>query len=68
MMIIRLSVINLFEEDLLCVRLQTLGIVENSFPVRAAGISYDWKLYDVGGAVRVSLHDRFFSIYPWKFG
>jgi len=42
-------------DDILNVRLQTLGVVEHSFPVVIGGSSYDWKIYDVGGAVSVSL-------------
>ncbi|EKM75263.1 hypothetical protein AGABI1DRAFT_132402 [Agaricus bisporus var. burnettii JB137-S8] len=37
-------------DDILNVRLQTLGIMEHSFPVTMGGLSYNWKLYDVGGA------------------
>ncbi|KAF8802720.1 G-alpha-domain-containing protein [Phlegmacium glaucopus] len=36
--------------DILNVRLQTLGVMEHSFPVHMAGRTYNWKLYDVGGA------------------
>ncbi|KAF9455365.1 guanine nucleotide binding protein, alpha subunit [Collybia nuda] len=38
--------------DILNVRLQTLGIMEHTFPINMGGLTYDWKLYDVGGAVR----------------
>lgn len=38
-------------DDILNVRLQTLGVMEHSFPVSLAGKTYHWKLYDVGGAV-----------------
>lgn len=38
-------------DDILNVRLQTIGIMEHSFPVNMAGKTYNWKLYDVGGAV-----------------
>lgn len=38
-------------DDILNVRLQTLGVMEHSFPVNLAGKTYHWKLYDVGGAV-----------------
>lgn len=38
-------------DDILNVRLQTLGVMEHSFPVSMAGKTYHWKLYDVGGAV-----------------
>ncbi|KAF8149394.1 G-protein alpha subunit [Crassisporium funariophilum] len=37
-------------DDILHVRLQTLGVMEHSFPIGMAGRSYNWKLYDVGGA------------------
>ncbi|TFK44091.1 guanine nucleotide binding protein, alpha subunit [Crucibulum laeve] len=37
-------------DDILNVRLQTLGIMEHSFPINMGGITYNWKLYDVGGA------------------
>lgn len=37
-------------DDILNVRLQTLGVMEHSFPVSMAGKTYNWKLYDVGGA------------------
>ncbi|CAA7260781.1 unnamed protein product [Cyclocybe aegerita] len=40
-------------DDILHVRLQTLGVMEHSFPITLSGRTYDWKLYDVGGAVRV---------------
>lgn len=39
-------------DDILNVRLQTLGVIEHSFEINMAGSRYDWKLYDVGGAVR----------------
>lgn len=42
-------------DDILNVRLQTLGVVEHSFPVFMGGSSYNWKIYDVGGAVSISL-------------
>ena len=38
-------------DDILNVRLPTLGVMEHSFPVSLAGKTYNWKLYDVGGAV-----------------
>ncbi|THU78227.1 G-alpha-domain-containing protein [Dendrothele bispora CBS 962.96] len=37
-------------EDVLSVRLQTLGVIEHSFPINLGGTMYDWRLYDVGGA------------------
>jgi guanine nucleotide-binding protein subunit alpha len=37
-------------DDILHVRLQTLGVMEHSFPVNLAGRTYHWKMYDVGGA------------------
>ncbi|KAG6828891.1 hypothetical protein H0H92_006397 [Tricholoma furcatifolium] len=37
-------------DDILNVRLQTLGIMEHTFPINMGGVTYDWKLYDVGGA------------------
>jgi hypothetical protein len=43
-------------EDILNVRLQTLGVIEHSFDINLGGISYNWKMYDVGGAVRVRKH------------
>ncbi|KAF8907942.1 G-protein alpha subunit [Gymnopilus junonius] len=36
-------------DDILNVRLQTLGVMEHTFPITITGKSYDWKLYDVGG-------------------
>lgn len=39
-------------EDILHVRLQTLGVKEHSFDINMGGINYNWLLYDVGGAVR----------------
>jgi hypothetical protein len=41
-------------DDILNVRLQTLGVVEHSFDIGLGGSCYNWKMYDVGGAVRVS--------------
>lgn len=38
-------------DDILNVRLQTLGVMEHTFPINMGGVTYDWKLYDVGGAV-----------------
>ncbi|KAF9526869.1 G-protein alpha subunit [Crepidotus variabilis] len=37
-------------DDILHVRLQTLGVMEHKFPVSLAGRTYQWKMYDVGGA------------------
>ncbi|PPQ82402.1 hypothetical protein CVT24_002297, partial [Panaeolus cyanescens] len=37
-------------DDILHVRLQTLGVMEHTFPISTGGKTYDWKLYDVGGA------------------
>ncbi|KAF9000413.1 guanine nucleotide binding protein, alpha subunit [Cyathus striatus] len=37
-------------DDILNVRLQTLGVMEHSFPINMGGSTYNWKLYDVGGA------------------
>ncbi|KAF5386063.1 hypothetical protein D9615_002701 [Tricholomella constricta] len=37
-------------DDILNVRLQTLGVMEHTFPINMGGATYDWKLYDVGGA------------------
>ncbi|KAF8233365.1 guanine nucleotide binding protein, alpha subunit [Tricholoma matsutake] len=37
-------------DDILSVRLQTLGVMEHTFPINMGGSTYDWKLYDVGGA------------------
>lgn len=45
----------LFSDDILHVRLQTLGVMEHSFPVTLAGRSCRWKMYDVGGAVRFEI-------------
>ncbi|KAH8107487.1 G-alpha-domain-containing protein [Phellopilus nigrolimitatus] len=37
-------------EDLLNVRLQTLGVKEHSFDISLSGTHVNWLLYDVGGA------------------
>jgi hypothetical protein len=37
-------------DDILHVRLQTLGVTEHAFDINHAGIHYTWILYDVGGA------------------
>lgn len=40
-------------DDILHVRLQTLGVTEHSFDIDIGGILFNWLLYDVGGAVSV---------------
>ncbi len=42
--------------DILNVRLQTLGVMEHSFPISMGGVTYNWKIYDVGGAVSFNLN------------
>lgn len=42
-------------EDILHVRLQTIGVNEHQFDINLGGTQYNWLLYDVGGAVRPSL-------------
>ncbi|KZS98320.1 G-alpha-domain-containing protein [Sistotremastrum niveocremeum HHB9708] len=37
-------------DDILRVRLQTLGVVEHSFNINLGGRAVNWMLYDVGGA------------------
>ncbi|KAG6826382.1 hypothetical protein H0H92_016045 [Tricholoma furcatifolium] len=37
-------------EDILNVRIQTLGVIEHQFVVPQAGQDYTWRMYDVGGA------------------
>ncbi|TFK65805.1 G-alpha-domain-containing protein [Pluteus cervinus] len=37
-------------DDILSVRLQTLGVMEHQFVISLGGSTYNWKLYDVGGA------------------
>jgi guanine nucleotide-binding protein subunit alpha len=37
-------------DDILHVRLQTLGVTEHAFDINYAGTHYSWILYDVGGA------------------
>lgn len=44
-------IVSPFLDDILSVRLQTLGVMEHTFPINMGGMTYDWKLYDVGGAV-----------------
>lgn len=51
----------IYVDDILNVRLQTLGVTEHSFPVHMAGKKYHWKLYDVGGAVS-DLHSTLMDI------
>jgi len=40
-------------DDILNVRMHTLGIVEHSLSLQQGGKDYTWRMYDVGGAVRV---------------
>lgn len=47
-------------DDILHVRLQTLGVTEHSFDIDIAGVHYSWLLYDVGGAV--SDYNVFFAV------
>jgi len=44
-------------DDILNVRLQTLGVTEHALKITMGGTLYDWRLYDVGGAV--SFRDLF---------
>ncbi|KAH9859156.1 G-protein alpha subunit [Lenzites betulinus] len=37
-------------EDILHVRLQTIGVTEHAFDINLGGTQYNWLLYDVGGA------------------
>ncbi|KAI0355795.1 G-protein alpha subunit [Trametes cingulata] len=37
-------------EDILHVRLQTIGVTEHAFDINLGGAHYNWLLYDVGGA------------------
>ncbi|KAI0665862.1 G-protein alpha subunit [Trametes maxima] len=37
-------------EDILHVRLQTIGVTEHAFDINLGGTHYNWLLYDVGGA------------------
>ena len=41
-------------EDILNVRIQTLGVTEHSFEISVGGQTMNWLLYDVGGAVCTS--------------
>lgn len=43
-------------EDILNVRLQTLGVTEHSFDISLSGTHVNWLLYDVGGAVSIPLN------------
>jgi hypothetical protein len=38
-------------DDILHVRLQTLGVTEHAFDINYGGNHYTWILYDVGGSV-----------------
>jgi hypothetical protein len=49
-------------DDILHVRLQTLGVTEHAFDINVGGNHYTWILYDVGGAVRCS-HPRPYSSF-----
>ncbi len=51
-------------EDILHVRLQTIGVNEHAFDINLGGTQYNWLLYDVGGAVRPSLSIRRVSCIP----
>ncbi|KAK7043117.1 hypothetical protein VNI00_008471 [Paramarasmius palmivorus] len=44
------SMLMTITDDVLNVRLQTLGVIEHSFPINLGGMMYEWRLYDVGGA------------------
>jgi hypothetical protein len=35
--------------------MRTLGVVEHSLSVKQGGTDYTWRMYDVGGAVRLPL-------------
>jgi len=37
-------------DDILSVRLETIGITEHSFKIRFLGKTFIWRMYDVGGA------------------
>ncbi|GJE90040.1 G-protein alpha subunit [Phanerochaete sordida] len=48
-------------EDVLHVRLQTLGVTEHSIDIDIGGVRFNWLLYDVGGArgqASTSFHTR----------
>ena len=40
-------------DDILNVRLQTLGVAEHRYDIMLGGVHYNWLMYDVGGAVGV---------------
>jgi hypothetical protein len=42
-------------DDILNVRLQTLGIAEHRYDIMLSGVHYNWLMYDVGGAVGIFL-------------
>lgn len=50
-------------EDILHVRLQTLGVTEHTFDINFGGGHYNWYLYDVGGAVRTFSSSSFFFLF-----
>lgn len=45
------NLISAFADDVLHVRVQTLGVTEHQFDIVMGGVLYHWMLYDVGGAV-----------------
>jgi hypothetical protein len=51
---LQLTKTSIFPEDILNVRLQTLGVKEHSFDISLSGTRVNWLLYDVGGAVRAN--------------
>ncbi len=50
-------------EDILHVRLQTIGVTEHQFDINLGGSNYNWLLYDVGGAVRLGFQ---FLVSQWS--
>lgn len=52
-----------FSDDILNVRLQTLGVKEHSLEISLGGIIYNWLMYDVGGAVSPSYSDLLSHTY-----
>lgn len=56
-------------DDILHVRLQTLGVTEHSFDINYGGTHYTWILYDVGGSVSrwctVPLLALLADVLPW---
>jgi hypothetical protein len=40
-------------DDILNVRLQTLGVAEHRYNILLGGVHYNWLMYDVGGAVGI---------------